>query len=54
VLPKFLHGNEIYSGIDGIHLQDKAIAESVGPIAHHSLEHPAPSDQNSRARAAVC
>jgi phenylpropionate dioxygenase-like ring-hydroxylating dioxygenase large terminal subunit len=36
---------EIYSGIDGIHLQDQAITESMGPIVDHELEHLAPSDQ---------
>src|ERR1700757_4815745 len=35
----------IYSGIDGIHLQDQAITESMGPIVDHSWEHLAPSDQ---------
>jgi phthalate 4,5-dioxygenase len=37
--------NAIYSGIDGIHLQDQAITESMGPITDHSFEHLAPSDQ---------
>jgi len=37
--------NEIYSGIDGIHLQDQAITESMGSITDHTLEHLAPSDQ---------
>jgi hypothetical protein len=36
---------EIYSGIDGIHLQDQAITESMGAIVEHELEHLAPSDQ---------
>jgi phenylpropionate dioxygenase-like ring-hydroxylating dioxygenase large terminal subunit len=36
---------EIYSGIDGIHLQDQAITESMGSIVEHELEHLAPSDQ---------
>jgi len=35
----------IYSGIDGIHLQDQAITESMGPIVDHEHEHLAPSDQ---------
>jgi hypothetical protein len=35
----------IYSGIDGIHLQDQAITESMGPIVDHDWEHLAPSDQ---------
>ena len=35
----------IYSGIDGIHLQDQAITESMGGIVDHALEHLAPSDQ---------
>jgi phthalate 4,5-dioxygenase len=34
-----------YSGIDGIHLQDQAITESMGPIVDHTVEHLAPSDQ---------
>jgi phthalate 4,5-dioxygenase len=37
--------NTIYSGMDGIHLQDQAITESMGPITSHELEHLAPSDQ---------
>src|SRR5262249_56260829 len=36
---------EIYSGIDGIHLQDQAITESMGPVTDFSFEHLAPSDQ---------
>jgi hypothetical protein len=35
----------IYTGIDGIHLQDQAITESMGPIVDHTFEHLAPSDQ---------
>ena len=35
----------IYSGIEGIHLQDQAITESMGPITDHAFEHLAPSDQ---------
>jgi phenylpropionate dioxygenase-like ring-hydroxylating dioxygenase large terminal subunit len=35
----------IFSGIDGIHLQDQAITESMGPIVDHTREHLAPSDQ---------
>jgi phenylpropionate dioxygenase-like ring-hydroxylating dioxygenase large terminal subunit len=37
--------NAIFSGIDGIHLQDQAITESMGPIVDHEFEHLAPSDQ---------
>jgi phenylpropionate dioxygenase-like ring-hydroxylating dioxygenase large terminal subunit len=37
--------NRIYSGIDGIHLQDQAITESMGPIVDHTFEHLGPSDQ---------
>jgi phenylpropionate dioxygenase-like ring-hydroxylating dioxygenase large terminal subunit len=37
--------NAIYTGIDGIHLQDQAITESMGPIVDHTIEHLAPSDQ---------
>src|SRR6516162_5522155 len=33
----------IYSGIDGIHLQDQAITESMGPVTDHAFEHLAPS-----------
>src|SRR5262245_4122894 len=33
-----------YSGIDGIHLQDQAMTESMGGIVDHSLEHLAISD----------
>jgi len=36
--------NTIYTGIDGIHLQDQAICESMGPIVGHTFEHLAPSD----------
>jgi hypothetical protein len=32
-------------GIDGIHLQDQAITESMGPIVDHDREHLGPSDQ---------
>jgi phthalate 4,5-dioxygenase oxygenase subunit len=35
----------IYSGIDGIHLQDQAVTESMGPIVDHTFEHLSPSDQ---------
>jgi phthalate 4,5-dioxygenase len=37
--------NAIYSGIDGIHLQDQAITESMGPLVDHTFEHLAPSDR---------
>jgi len=33
-----------FTGIDGIHLQDQAITESMGEITDHGLEHLAPSD----------
>ena len=36
--------SESYTGIDGIHLQDQAITESMGPITDHTFEHLAPSD----------
>jgi hypothetical protein len=36
--------NTIYTGIDGIHLQDQAITESMGTILDHEWEHLAPSD----------
>ncbi len=35
----------IFSGIDGIHLQDQAVTESMGGIVDHTLEHLSPSDQ---------
>ncbi len=35
----------IYSGIDGIHLQDQAVTESMGPISDHDFEHLSPADQ---------
>jgi hypothetical protein len=37
--------NTTYSGIDGIHLRDQAITESMGPIVDHAFEYLAPSDQ---------
>ena len=44
----------IYSGIDGIHLQDQAITESMGPVVDHTFEHLGPSDQMiTRTRAAA-
>jgi len=43
--PRAQRSNAIYSGIDGIHLQDQAITESMGPIHRHTWEHLAPSDQ---------
>jgi phthalate 4,5-dioxygenase len=39
------HNNVIYSGIESIYLQDQAVAESMGAILDHTLEHVAPSDQ---------
>jgi phthalate 4,5-dioxygenase oxygenase subunit len=36
--------NRIFCGIDGVHLQDQAICESMGPITDHAFEHLAPSD----------
>jgi len=36
--------NIVYSGIEGIHLQDQAITESMEPIADHTFEHLAISD----------
>ena len=35
----------IYTGIDGIHAQDQAVTESMGPITDHAFEHLAPSDR---------
>ncbi len=36
--------NQIFSGIDNIHLQDQAVTESMGPITDHAAEHLGPSD----------
>ena len=35
---------ESFTGINGIHLQDQAITESMGPIVDHAWENLAPSD----------
>jgi phthalate 4,5-dioxygenase len=37
--------NAIFSGIDGVHLQDQAITESMGPVTDFEFEHLAPSDR---------
>ena len=34
-----------FSGIDGVHLQDQAITESMGPIVDRTREHLGTSDQ---------
>ena len=34
-----------YTGIEGIHAQDQAVTESMGPITDHLSEHLAPSDR---------
>jgi len=34
-----------YTGIDGIHAQDQAVTESMGPVTDHLFEHLAPSDR---------
>ena len=34
-----------YTGIEGIHAQDQAVTESMGPITDHLFEHLAPSDR---------
>jgi phthalate 4,5-dioxygenase len=39
------HDDVIYSGIEGIHLQDQAVTESMGPILDRTFEHLAASDQ---------
>jgi phthalate 4,5-dioxygenase oxygenase subunit len=39
------HAGRSFTGIDGIHLQDQAITESIGPIADHEWEHLGPSDR---------
>ncbi len=35
---------QTYTGIEGIHLQDQAVTESMGEITDHTFEHLAPSD----------
>ncbi|MGH7111585.1 MAG: Rieske 2Fe-2S domain-containing protein [Stellaceae bacterium] len=35
----------IYTGITGIHNQDQAVTESMGPITDHDFEHLGPSDR---------
>lgn len=35
---------QTYTGIEGIHLQDQAVTESMGGITDHTFEHLAPSD----------
>ncbi len=37
--------NRIYTGIEGIHLQDQAITESMGPITDFDFEHLSPADR---------
>lgn len=37
--------SEIYTGIEGIHLQDQAITESIGPIIDFDHEHLSPADR---------
>ena len=38
------HGGN-YTGIEGIHAQDQAVTESMGPVTDHLFEHLAPSDR---------
>lgn len=38
------HDGSNYTGIEGIHLQDQAVTESMGGIVDHDHEHLAPSD----------
>src|SRR5262249_37778706 len=45
MIDRALQRSGSYSGIDGIHLQDQAMTESMGPIVDHTLEHLAISDQ---------
>jgi len=44
MIDRSLQRTASYSGIDGIHLQDQAMTESMGPIVDHTLEHLAVSD----------
>ncbi len=39
------NSNRIYTGIEGIHLQDQAITESMGPITDFDFEHLSPADR---------
>jgi phthalate 4,5-dioxygenase oxygenase subunit len=43
-LDRAVQDSESYSGIDGIHLQDQAITESMSAISDKTWEHLAPSD----------
>ena len=38
------HGGN-YTGIEGIHAQDQAVTESMGPVTDHLFEHLAPCDR---------
>ena len=44
LIDRELQQEKSYSGIDGIHLQDQAMTESMGAIVDHTFEHLAPSD----------
>ena len=44
LIDREIQRRDSYTGIDGIHLQDQAITESMGPITDHTFEHLAPSD----------
>jgi phthalate 4,5-dioxygenase len=44
MIDRSLQRTASYSGIEGIHLQDQAMTESMGPIVDHTLEHLAVSD----------
>ncbi len=44
LIDRELQQEKSYSGIDGIHLQDQAMTESMGSIVDHTFEHLAPSD----------
>lgn len=45
MIDREVQANGSFTGIDGIHLQDQAITESMGTITDHAHEHLAPSDR---------
>jgi len=44
LIDRAVQKNGSYTGIEGLHIQDQAITESMGKITDHSFEHLAPSD----------
>lgn len=44
-IDRALQRSSIYSGVDGLEIQDSLVSESMGPITDHTLEHLTPADQ---------